>query len=109
MARRVPMGLARTGTTGSLFSGDLFLAFSVANDRGPTSEFFNSAPGADDITTVEIMAWGRMDPFYAAAVYAVEEAVVNAMVAADDMTGRNDHFSPALPHDAVRSLLSARD
>jgi L-aminopeptidase/D-esterase-like protein len=105
MARRVPMGLARTGTTGSLFSGDLFLAFSVANDRGPTSEFANSAPSADDIATVEVMAWGRMDPFYAATVYAVEEAVVNALVAAEDMIGRNDHVSPALPHDALRSLL----
>ena len=105
MARRVPMGLARTGTTGSLFSGDLFLAFSVANDRGPTSELASSAPSANDIATVEVMAWGRMDPFYAATVYAVEEAVVNALVAAEDMTGRNDHFSPALPHDALRSLL----
>lgn len=108
MTRRVPMGLARTGTTGSLFSGDLFLAFSVANDRGPSSELLNSAPSATDISTVEIMAWGRMNPFYAATVYAVEEAVVNAMVAADDMIGRDDHYSPGLPHDAVRSLFAPR-
>jgi D-aminopeptidase len=105
LARRVPMGLARTGTTGSLFSGDLFLAFSIANDRRPTSEFANSAPSADDITTVELMAWARMDAFYAATVYAVKEAVVNALVAAEDMTGRNDHFSPALPHGELRSLV----
>lgn len=108
MARRVPMGLARTGTTGSLFSGDLFLAFSVANDRGPTAEFASGAPGAADIATVEVMSWGRIDPFYAATVYAVEEAVINAMVAADDMTGRNGHYSPSLPHDRVRDRFALR-
>ena len=46
-----------------------------------------------------------MDPFYAATVYAVEAAVINALVAAEDMTGRNENFSPALPHDKLRSLV----
>ena len=105
MARRVPMGLARTGTTGSLFSGDLFLAFSTADDRSSTTGF----PLSDSdvlLTTQTVMPWNRMDALYAATVYAVEEAVLNALAAAEDMTGRDGHHSYALPHSAITALTS---
>lgn len=102
LARRVPLGLARTGTTGSHFSGDLFLAFSTANAGALTST------GSDRDSRYEqlrFVPWGRIDAFYAAVVQAVEEAVVNALVAATDMVGRDGRRSPALPHDRLVELL----
>jgi len=99
LARRVTAGLARTGTTGSHFSGDLFLAFSTGN------------PGAfrPDSTVLERLSfipWSNLDPFYTAVVEATEEAVANALVANEDMTGRDGHRTPALPRDRVVELLS---
>ena len=105
MARRVPLGLARTGTTGSIFSGDLFLAFSTANDGPPRAGFPTSEPSDDEIYTARHLPWNRIDPFYAAAVYAVEEAVLNALVVNETMTGRDGHRSPALDHDVLARLL----
>ncbi|MER7010380.1 P1 family peptidase [Saccharopolyspora sp. NPDC000359] len=102
LARRVPMGLARTGTTGSHFSGDLFLAFSTANRGALTSTM---APGGPDYEQLRFVPWGRMDPFYEAVVQATEEAVLNAQTANADMTGRDGHRTPALPHDHLTNLL----
>ncbi|MFB8002783.1 P1 family peptidase [Nocardia sp. NPDC056000] len=106
MARRVPFGLARTGTTGSLFSGDLFLAFSTADDRPSETGFPVGDPSADEMITTTRLPWNRMDRFYAAVVDAVEEAVLNALIVNSDMTGRDGHFSPALPHDQLKTLLA---
>jgi L-aminopeptidase/D-esterase-like protein len=105
MARRVPLGLARTGTTGSIFSGDLFLAFSTANDGPSRTAFPSGEPSSDEIYTAQHLPWNRIDDFYAAGVYAVEEAVLNAVVANESMTGRDGHRSPALDHDLLRALL----
>ncbi|WP_099025722.1 DmpA family aminopeptidase [Mycolicibacterium palauense] len=105
LARRVPLGLARTGTTGSHFSGDLFLAFSTAPAPGLASRFPVGAPGADEFGTLRFVPWGRMDDFYTAVVESVEEAVLNALVVNDDMVGRDGHRSPALPLDKVAVLL----
>jgi D-aminopeptidase len=105
LARRVPLGLARTGTTGSLFSGDLFLAFSTANSAPSRSGFPIGEPTSDEIYSTQSLPWNRIDAFYAATVYAVEEAVLNALVVNETMTGRDSHRSPALPHDVVRALL----
>ena len=105
MARRVPLGLARTGTTGSHFSGDLFMAFSTA-DAPALASTFPSGPAADDeFGTLTFIPWGRMDDFYAAVVQSVEEAVLNALIVNDEMTGRGGHRSPALPHETLRALL----
>ena len=102
LARRVSLGLARTGTTGSHFSGDIFLAFSTANEGA-----LESRMGGDGIVTAQLehVAWGSMDPFYAAVVEATEEAVLNALVAARDTVGREGHASYALPHDEVRAAF----
>jgi L-aminopeptidase/D-esterase-like protein len=105
LARRVPLGLARTGTAGSHFSGDLFLAFSTANPGALTSTFPTTAPKADAYETLRFIPWGRLDAFYTAVVRAVEEAVVNALVAGETMIGRDGHRSPGLPHDALSALL----
>lgn len=98
LARRVPLGLARTGTSGSHFSGDLFLALSTANPGAFT-------PATNDYGTLRFLPWGRIDPFYEAVVQAVEEAVLNALVASEEMTGADGRRLPALPHDRIRTLL----
>lgn len=109
LARRVTLGLARTGTTGSHFSGDLFLAFSTANPGGITPGVTTFRPGAEgSYDQLRFIPWGFLDPFYTAVVQATEEAVLNALVANEDMTGRGGHRTPALPRDRVSRLLANR-
>jgi L-aminopeptidase/D-esterase-like protein len=111
LARRVTLGLARTGTTGSHFSGDLFLAFSVANPGAITPgnrASAHSTPEPGPYDQLRFIPWGALDPYYEAVVQATEEAVLNALVGADEMTGRDGHRSPALPRDEVADLFRAR-
>ena len=109
MARRVTLGLARTGTTGSHYSGDLFLAFSTANpgafspyDPGTGSD---AGQRYDHLTFIP---WGAVNPFFAAVVQAVEEAVANALVANEEMTGRDGRRVPALPRERVAEMFRGR-
>jgi D-aminopeptidase len=109
LARRVTLGLARTGTTGSHFSGDLFLAFSTASPAGITPGVTTFRPGAEGrYDQLRFIPWGFLDPFYAAVVQATEEAVLNALVANEDMTGRAGHCTPAPPRDRLATLLVNR-
>ncbi len=108
LARRMTIGVARTGTSGSHFSGDLFLALSVANPGAFTTvaESFGGAPGAFD--ELRFVPWVFLDPFFEAVAQATEEAVLNALVANDEMTGFLGHRTPALPRGRVVDLLGAR-
>jgi len=105
LARRVPLGLARTGTTGSHFSGDIFLAFSTAPAPGLLSSFSTGAAGDDEFSRLTFIPWGRMDDFYTAVVQSVEEAVLNALIVNADMVGRDGHRSPALPHEGLIEFM----
>ena len=114
LARRVSLGLARTGTIGSHSSGDIFLAVSTANagafsrkaPRGH-AEGHATAPKANNAYGhLEFIPWDAIDPFYAAVVQATEEAVANALIANEDMTGRDGHRSPALPRHRLAEILS---
>jgi L-aminopeptidase/D-esterase-like protein len=96
LARRVSLGLARTGAVSGNGSGDLFLAFSTAN-IGAWS------PGAT--TQVEMLGNDQIDPVFTAVVEATEEAVVNALVAGRDMTGHQGRRVIALPHDRLRAVM----
>jgi D-aminopeptidase len=97
LARRVSLGLARTGTISGNGSGDLFIAFSTANPN---------VAGPDQIThDVQTIPSDLMDPLFAGVVQATEEAVVNALVDNHSMTGRDSHHVEALPHDRLRELL----
>ncbi|MDP9004225.1 MAG: P1 family peptidase [Verrucomicrobiota bacterium] len=97
LARRVSLGLARTGTVSGNGSGDLFIAFSTANPE---------ASNPDKLTrSVETVPNDRLDPLFEAVVQATEEAVANALVDNQTMTGRDNHQVDALPHDRVRELL----
>jgi L-aminopeptidase/D-esterase-like protein len=104
LARRVTHGVARTGTISSHFSGDLFLAFSTANPGGFSG--YSPLPGTGrDYDQLRFIPWAQMNPFFAAVVEATEEAVANALVANEEMTGRDGHRTPALPRDRVAALF----
>lgn len=86
LAPAYPSDWARTGTTGSHFSGDIFLAFSTANEDALASTLATSVdhPG---YATIRFLAWSRIDPLYEAVVQATEEAVINALVGAETTIG----------------------
>ena len=96
VAKRVTLGIARMGGIGGDSSGDIFLAFSTAN------------PGASASTgrpTVTFIPNDEINPVFEATAQATEEAIVNALVAAQTMTGANDLRVTALPHDRLRQVL----
>jgi L-aminopeptidase/D-esterase-like protein len=97
LARRGAMGLARLGSTSGNGSGDLFVAFSTAN----VADRSTGAP-----LTASYLPNGELDPLFAAAAQATEEAIVNALVAADTMTGADGHVAIGLPHDKLKAALA---
>ena len=97
LARRVSIGLARTGTISGNGSGDLFIAFSTANKN-----VWAADQGTHSVQTVPN---DLMDPIFNGVVEATEEAVVNALVDNQTMTGAGNHRVEALPHDRLRELL----
>ncbi|MEP6686496.1 MAG: P1 family peptidase, partial [Verrucomicrobiota bacterium] len=97
LARRASLGLARTGSVSGNGSGDLFIAFSTAN---------RAVANPDTVThSVETIPNDLIDPVFTAVVQATEEAVVNALVNNQSMTGRDSHHVDALPHDRLREAL----
>jgi D-aminopeptidase len=102
VARRLSMGLARTGSVSGNGSGDIFLAFSTANPTRARSH------RRGDVTAVAMLQNSRMDPLFAAAVQATEEAIINAIVAAETMTGIGGRTVPAIPHDRLREIFGAQ-
>ena len=103
LARRVPLGLARTGTTGSHYSGDIFLAFSATNVGVLDS---NATSLSDmDVRSMSVLPWAAMDSLYEAVVQSVEESVLNVLAAAGTMIGRDGRRSPGFPNERVAELL----
>jgi D-aminopeptidase len=96
IARRAGMGLARLGSFAGNGSGDIFVAFSTANAKSMEAAELHGAEFLDN---------GRLDILFEATVQATEEAIVNAMVAARDMTGNKGSSVKALPHDELKKLL----
>src|SRR5438094_3425794 len=97
LARRVSLGLARTGSISGNGSGDLFVAFSTANPN---------VANPDQIThDVQTIPNDLLDPLFAGVVQATEEAVVNALIDNHSMTGRDNHRVDALPHDRLREIM----
>jgi D-aminopeptidase len=97
IARRVSLGLGRNGSISGNGSGDIFVAFSVANP---------DASRIDQVVDLKMVPNDMMDGLFAATVQATEEAIVNAMVAARDMTGIDGHHVRALPHEELRKVLA---
>jgi len=96
IARRASLGLARTGATSGNGSGDIFIAFSTANAK---------TAGVSDVASVQMLSNDRISAMFSATVQATEEAVVNALVAAETMTGINGRTVEALPHDRLKEAL----
>jgi D-aminopeptidase len=96
LARRAALGLARTGATSGNSSGDIFIAFSTANA---------GAAQSSDVTQVAMLSNARISALFSATVEATEEAIVNALVAAETMTGAGGRTVEALPHARLRDVL----
>jgi D-aminopeptidase len=96
LARRASLGLARVGSVSGNGSGDIFLAFSTARPE-PAK--------AGQNPRVEMLPLDRIDPLFEATVEATEEAIVNALIAAETMTGVDGHRVVALPHDRLKEVM----
>ena len=96
IATRVSLGVGRMGGFGGNSSGDIFLAFSTANAR---------TGGAPDRASLEMLANPRLTPLFQATVQATEEAILNAMLAAETMEGGDGLRVYALPHDRLQAAM----
>ncbi|GAB2839526.1 DmpA family aminopeptidase [Ferruginibacter profundus] len=96
IAARVALGVGKVGGRGENGSGDIFITFSTANP---------SAFQRDNFTKVEVLPNDMINPLFDATVQAVEEAIINAMVAAETMEGINGNKAYALPHQLVIDVL----
>jgi L-aminopeptidase/D-esterase-like protein len=96
LARRVSLGLGRNGSISGDGSGDIFIAFSTANPH---------AEQGKKVIDLKFLPNEALDPIFAATVQATEESIINAMVAADTMTGIENHKVIALPHENLRAIL----
>src|SRR5256886_6943111 len=96
LARRVSLGLGRNRSISCNRSGDIFIAFSPAN---------SGAAAVDHVVDLKMLPNDKLGPVFAATVQATEEAIINAMIAAETMTGIENHKVIALPHDKLREVL----
>jgi D-aminopeptidase len=98
VAKRATLGMARTGSLGGNGSGDIFLAFSTANPKA-------GYPEKNGLSTIETLSNDHLDPILFSAALATEEAIINTLVAAEDMVGYNGISIKGLPHDKVKEVL----
>lgn len=96
IAERVSLGIGKTGGIGSNGSGDIFIAFSTANP---------GASASSGLVKLDMLPNDWINPLFTATVQATEEAIINAMVAAETMEGINGHVVHAIPHGRLRSIL----
>jgi L-aminopeptidase/D-esterase-like protein len=96
VVQRVSLGIGQVGGQGTNGSGDIFIAFSTANP---------SAFQRDNFTKVETLPNDQINSLFEATIQATEEAIINAMVAAETMEGINGNKSYALPHKLVVDIL----
>jgi D-aminopeptidase len=96
VVKRSALGLGREGSIASNFSGDIFVAFSTAN-RGAAAD--------SSLVSLKMIPNEQLDPLFRATVQATEEAVTNAMIAAETMTGADDVRAYAIPHDRLVQIL----
>ncbi len=97
LARRCGLGIARSGSVAGHGSGDIFLAFSTANE--------SAMADGEELRRMDFLPDAALDPLFAATVQAIDEAVIDALVANRTMTGRDGTTIRALPHDSVRAQL----
>jgi D-aminopeptidase len=103
LAQRAGLGIARAGGTGGHTSGDLFIAFATGN------QLPKEAPdGRSQEVTYDVRAVGDrvIDALFDGVIEATEEAIVNALVAATTMVGRDGVTAHALPHDRLLEVMA---
>ena len=103
MAQRVGLGIARVGGGGGNSSGDIFLAFSTAN-AGRMKSYKTAS--SETPLPVEMLPDASITPLFWGAIEATEEAILNALVAADTMVGRDGVTAHALPHDRLLEVMT---
>lgn len=96
LARRAALGLARNGSIAGNTSGDIFIAFSTANPE---------AANPTGVAHLTMLPNDQMNSLFEATIQATEEAIINALVAAETMTGIDNHRVTAIPHDRLRQVL----
>jgi D-aminopeptidase len=102
LAQRCALGIGRTGGAGEHSSGDLVLAFSAVRQGVPASE----VPDAEPVTIpLTMVVDSHLDPLFYAAIEATEAAIVNALLAAETMTGRDGITAHALPADRLLEAI----
>jgi D-aminopeptidase len=100
LARRIALGIGRGGAISGHGSGDIFLALSTANAE--------ALAASGSVSSAAFIPDPELNPFFAATIESIDEAVLNALAANETMTGADDHVVHALPHDEVRRLIGAR-
>lgn len=96
VAKRIPLAIGRLGGQGGNGSGDIFLAFSTANE---------GAHARSGVQKLEMLPNDQIGMIFNATIQATEEAILNAMIAAETMTGINGNTAYAIPHDRLRDAL----
>jgi D-aminopeptidase len=96
VVKRAALGIAKNGGIGGNSSGDIFIAFSTANPNAATDV---------ELASLKMLSNNQITPVFAATVNATEEAIINAMVAAETMTGINGNTVYALPHDRLKQVM----
>lgn len=96
LARRVPLGISKMGGLGENYSGDIFLAFSTQHVKPPTEAH---------VANITVLGNDRLNPLFEATVQATQEAILNAMLASDTMTGADNVRVYGLPHDGLVKAL----
>ena len=111
LCKRATLGLGRVGGTSGDGSGDIFVSFSTANpladDIGIHAPAAKSAPPSA-VAHIDMLHNDEMDPLFLATIQATEEAIVNALVGAQTMTGYNGRVLQALPHDQLKALMQQK-
>ncbi len=96
VVKRAALGVARNGGIGGNGSGDIFIAFSTANP---------GAANQSEVVSLQMIPDGRISPIFLATVQATEEAIINAIVAAETMTGRDGNTVYGLPHERLKEVM----
>ena len=97
LSRHVSLGIARVGGMALNSSGEIFIAFSTANPQ---------AAKPFTMQKVEMLSNEQLDPLFEATAQATEEAIVNALIAAETMSGINGNTAYAIPHDRLKNILA---
>ncbi|MDA2935531.1 P1 family peptidase [Acidobacteria bacterium AH-259-D05] len=96
VVKRAALGVARNGGIGGNGSGDIFIAFSTANP---------GAANQSEVVSLQMIPNSRITPIFSATVQATEEAIINAIVTAETMTGRDGNTVYGLPHERLKEVM----